>query len=107
MIYRQRRKHTNDTKFSYRKELTCLYPVQPKPAVKAIKFFKQTLQVITKLIKENAGGSAIKDRLKLEKLDVLFLYDLCIQPMDIQSRMLSMEIIEYRHDKKSTKINTS
>jgi len=44
--------------------------------------------------------------LKLEKLDVLILDDFGIQPLDVQSRMLLMEIIEDRHGKKSTIITS-
>jgi len=53
-----------------------------------------------------ADGSAIKEMLKLEKLDVLILDDFGIQPLDVQSRMLLMEIIEDRHGKKSTIITS-
>lgn len=53
-----------------------------------------------------ADGSSIKEMLKLEKLDVLILHDFGIQPLDVQSRMLLMEIIEDRHGKKSTIITS-
>ncbi|WP_339750618.1 ATP-binding protein [Algoriphagus aquimarinus] len=55
---------------------------------------------------KKADGSAIKEMLKLEKLDVLILDDFGIQPLDVQSRMLLMEIIEDRHGKKSTIITS-
>lgn len=53
-----------------------------------------------------ADGSSIKEMIKLEKQDVLILDDFGIQPLDIQSRMLLMEIIEDRHGKKSTIITS-
>ena len=44
--------------------------------------------------------------IKIEKQDILILDDFGIQPLDIQSRMLLMEIIEDRHGKKSTIITS-
>ena len=49
-----------------------------------------------------AGGSAIKEMARIEKQELLILDDFGIQPLDAQSRMLLMEIIEDRHGKKST-----
>jgi DNA replication protein DnaC len=49
-----------------------------------------------------ADGSAMKELLRIEKLDLLILDDFGIQPFDQQSRMMLMEIIEDGHGKKST-----
>lgn len=64
--------------------------------------YANTTRLLTHLKIAKADGSAIKEMLKIEKLDVLILDDFGIQPLDVQSRMLLMEIIEDRHGKKST-----
>lgn len=68
--------------------------------------YANTTRLLTQLKMAKADGSSIKEMLKLEKLDVLILDDFGIQPMDVQSRMLLMEIIEDRHGKKSTIITS-
>lgn len=68
--------------------------------------YANTTRLLTQLKMAKADGSAIKEMLKLEKLDVLILDDFGIQPLDVQSRMLLMEIIEDRHGKKSTIITS-
>ncbi|SDA79654.1 DNA replication protein DnaC [Algoriphagus alkaliphilus] len=68
--------------------------------------YANTTRLLTQLKMAKADGSSIKEMLKLEKLDVLILDDFGIQPLDIQSRMLLMEIIEDRHGKKSTIITS-
>jgi DNA replication protein DnaC len=49
-----------------------------------------------------ADGSALKELIRLERVELLILDDFGIQPFDHQSRMLLMDIIEDRHGKKST-----
>lgn len=68
--------------------------------------YANTTKLLTQLKMAKADGSSIKEMLKLEKLDVLILDDFGIQPLDVQSRMLLMEIIEDRHGKKSTIITS-
>jgi DNA replication protein DnaC len=68
--------------------------------------YTNTTRLLTQLKMAKADGSAIKEMLRLEKLDVLILNDFGIQPLDVQSRMLLMEIIEDRHGKKSTIITS-
>jgi DNA replication protein DnaC len=68
--------------------------------------YANTTRLLTQLKMAKADGSAIKEMFKLEKLDVLILDDFGIQPLDVQSRMLLMEIIEDRHGKKSTIITS-
>jgi DNA replication protein DnaC len=43
---------------------------------------------------------------KIERQDLVILDDFGIQPIDAQSRMILMEIIEDRHGKKSTMITS-
>ena len=68
--------------------------------------YANTTRLLTQLKMAKADGSAIKEMLKIEKLDLLILDDFGIQPLDVQSRMLLMEIIEDRHGKKSTIITS-
>jgi DNA replication protein DnaC len=53
-----------------------------------------------------ADGSIIKEMAKIERQDLVILDDFGIQPIDAQSRMILMEIIEDRHGKKSTMITS-
>jgi DNA replication protein DnaC len=51
-----------------------------------------------------ADGTSLQEYARIEKVDLLILDDFGIQPLDSQSRMILMEIIEDRHSKKSTLI---
>ena len=53
-----------------------------------------------------ADGSALKELIRLERVELLILDDFGIQPFDHQSRMLLMDIIEDRHGNKSTIITS-
>jgi DNA replication protein DnaC len=64
--------------------------------------YTSATRLLSQLKMAKADGSALKDLLKIEKLDLLILDDFGIQPFDQQSRMILMEIIEDRHGKKST-----
>lgn len=68
--------------------------------------YTNTNRLLTQLKMAKADGSSIKEMIKLEKQDVLILDDFGIQPLDVQGRMLLMEIIEDRHGKKSTIITS-
>ena len=68
--------------------------------------YANTTRLLTQLKMAKADGSAIKEMLRLEKLDVLILDDFGIQLLDVQSRMPLMELIEDRHGKKSTIITS-
>ena len=48
-----------------------------------------------------ADGSYLKEISRIERMDLLILDDFGLQPFDNQARMLLMEIIEDRHDKRS------
>ena len=48
-----------------------------------------------------ADGSYLKEISRIERMDLLILDDFGLQPFDSQGRMLLMEIIEDRHDKRS------
>jgi DNA replication protein DnaC len=49
-----------------------------------------------------ANGSYLKEINKLERQDLLFLDDFGLQPIDDQSRLIFLEIIEDRYDRTST-----
>lgn len=53
-----------------------------------------------------ADGSAIKELMKIEKQDLLILDDFGLQPLDLQSRTVLMDIMEDRHGKRSTIITS-
>ena len=53
-----------------------------------------------------ADGSYLKQVNKIAKQDLLILDDFGLQPLDSQSRMMLLEIIEDRHGKKSTVISS-
>ena len=68
--------------------------------------YTSTNRLLNHLKMAKADGSSIKEMIKIEKQNILILDDFGIQPLDIQSRMLLMEIIEDRHGKKSTIITS-
>lgn len=53
-----------------------------------------------------ADGSYLKQISKIEKQDLLILDDFGLQPLDTNSRMMLLEIIEDRHGRKSTIISS-
>ena len=53
-----------------------------------------------------ADGSYLKELAKIEKQQVLLIDDFGIQPLDAQSRLTLMEIMEDRHGKSSTIITS-
>jgi DNA replication protein DnaC len=64
--------------------------------------YANATRLFTQLKMGKADGSAMKEMARLEKQDLLIIDDFGIQPLDAQSRMLLMEIIEDRHGKRST-----
>lgn len=68
--------------------------------------YANTTSLLNHLKMAKADDSAIKEMLKIEKLDLLILDDFGIQPLDVQSRMLLMEMIEDRDGKNSTIITS-
>ena len=65
-------------------------------------YYANASRLFTQLKMAKADGSVMKEMAKLEKQDLLILDDFGIQPLDSQSRMLLMEIVEDRHGKRST-----
>ena len=53
-----------------------------------------------------ADTSDIKEKLKIEKMDLLILDDFGLQTLDAENRLTLLEIIEDRHERKSTIITS-
>jgi DNA replication protein DnaC len=59
-------------------------------------------KVLSRLKMQKADGSYIKEINKIERQDLIILDDFGLQPIDSQSRMIFLEMIEDRYDRKST-----
>lgn len=64
-------------------------------------FYANTAKLFARLKMTKADGSYLKEIARIERMDLLILDDFGLQPFDSQGRMLLMEIIEDRHDKRS------
>ena len=64
------------------------------------------MRLFAQLKMAKADGSAIKELMKIEKMDLLILDDFGMQPLDAQSRASLLDIIEDRHGKHSTIITS-
>lgn len=63
--------------------------------------YYNTLKLMTKLKMAKADGSYIKEMLRIERSDVLILDDFGLETFDHQSRLMLLEMIEDRYNKKS------
>lgn len=63
-------------------------------------------KLISKLKMVKADGSYLREITRMEKVDLLVIDDFGLQPLDDQSRLSFLEIIEDRHDKRSTIITS-
>lgn len=59
-------------------------------------------KILARLKMQKADGSYIKEMLKIEKQDLVILDDFGLQPIDSQSRMIFLEMMEDRYDIRST-----
>jgi DNA replication protein DnaC len=64
--------------------------------------YANTARLLVQLKIAKADGSAIKELMKIEKMDLLILDDFGIQPFDQPARASLLEVIEDRHGKRST-----
>jgi len=64
-------------------------------------YYANTAKLFARLKMTKADGSYLKEISRIERMDLLILDDFGLQPFDNQARMLLMEIIEDRHDKRS------
>lgn len=68
--------------------------------------YANATRLFAELKMAKADGSAIKELMKIEKQDLLILDDFGLQPLDLQSRTVLMDIMEDRHGKRSTIITS-
>lgn len=58
-------------------------------------------KILARLKMQKADGSYIKEMLRIEKQDLVILDDFGLQPIDSQSRMIFLEMMEDRYDIRS------
>jgi DNA replication protein DnaC len=68
--------------------------------------YHNTAKLMGKLKIAKGEGSYVREIAKIERQDLLILDDFGLQPFDLQSRSILMEIIEDRHGKASTIITS-
>lgn len=59
-------------------------------------------KILARLKMQKADGSYLKEMSKIEKQDLVILDDFGLQPIDSQSRMIFLEMMEDRYDIRST-----
>ncbi len=59
-------------------------------------------KILSRLKMQKADGSYLKEMSKIEKQDLVILDDFGLQPIDSQSRMIFLEMMEDRYDIRST-----
>jgi DNA replication protein DnaC len=64
--------------------------------------YEHSGKLFARLKMAKADGSYIKEVARIERQDLLIIDDFGIQPLDAQSRTILMEVIEDRHEKRST-----
>ena len=69
-------------------------------------FYMNITKLFAKLKMMKADGSYMREISRIEKQDLLILDDFGLQPLDNQNRAALMELIEDRHDRKSTIITS-
>ena len=65
-----------------------------------------TQKLFTRLKMLKADNSYVREISRIEKYDLLILDDFGLAPLDSVARMILLEIIEDRHDRKSTIISS-
>ena len=68
--------------------------------------YANTARLMGQLKMAKAKGTILQELKKIERADLLVLDDFGIQPFDAGGRMNLMDIVEYRHGKKSTLITS-
>jgi len=68
--------------------------------------YTSSAKLFTRLKMAKADGSYIREIAKIERQDLLILDDFGLQPLDVSSRSVLMEIIEDRHGNRSTIITS-
>lgn len=68
--------------------------------------YASTAKLMSLLKIAKAKGTILNELKRIERVDMLILDDFCMQPMDVQSRGILMDIIEDRHQRRSTLITS-
>jgi len=66
--------------------------------------YSNTARLTTRLKQSKAEGRLIKELERIEQADLVILDDFGLQVLDAQSRSILMDIMEDRHDRKSTMV---
>ena len=69
-------------------------------------FYGSTAKLMANLKLAKAKGTVIADLKRIERMDLLILDDFGLQPFDNQARSILLDIIEGRHQKRSTIITS-
>lgn len=69
-------------------------------------FYASTAKLMANLKLAKAKGTVIADLKRIERMDLLILDDFGLQPFDNQARSILLDIIEDRHQKRSTIITS-
>ena len=59
-------------------------------------------KLFTRLKLSKADGSYLKELTRIQKQDAIIVDDFGLEPLDAQSRLILLEILEDRHGRKST-----
>ena len=68
--------------------------------------YASTAKLMCQLKISKAKGTILADLKRIERVDLMILDDFCMQPLDAQSRGILMDIIEVRHQRRSTMITS-
>ena len=68
--------------------------------------YSSTARLMSLLKVAKAKGTILAEFKRIERVDMLILDDFCMQPLDAQSRGILMDIIEDRHQRRSTTITS-
>lgn len=68
--------------------------------------YSSTARLMSLLKIAKAKGTILADLKRIERADILILDDFCMQPLDAQARGILMDIIEDRHQRRSTMITS-
>lgn len=68
--------------------------------------YASTAKLMNLLKIAKAKGTILNELKRIERVDLLILDDFCMQPLDAQSRGILMDVIEDRHQRRSTMITS-
>jgi len=68
--------------------------------------YASTAKLMSQLKIAKAKSTILAELKRIERVDLLILDDFCMQPLDAQSRGILMDIVEDRHQRRSTMITS-